>query len=381
MVSKNGLSGIHTAKREDLPLVPQFRQSILPFTEDEKATVKNAREAIKLIYEGKDPRILVVHGPCSADDIDEARRYIDWTAETQPQVKDQFKLCVRLCGEKPRTSEEDWEGLIYEPFLDGERNIIQGLYMVRELYKYAASKGVAVAAENLSILFPAWINDGVTLGWGGARSVAYQDLQNMVSTLSNPFGFKNDLTGDVGSAIRAIKKARQANRTFLGIDIETGLPAQLTGKGNPYTFPILRGGETGPNYDVAHVAEAQRLLRDAALQPKLLIDCSHGNSGKEKDYRKQPEVFINVSEQIVAGNDGIFGIMVEAYNREGSVAKKIPKDRHGFDHKTLEMGSSRTDGCVSRETLGDLLRTGAEYLRTRSRTTVQPYAPTTSPTA
>lgn len=377
MTSKNGLSGIHTEKREDLPLVPEFRKSILPFSEQEKACVRQSREEVKLIYTGRDPRIIVIHGPCSVDDVAQAREYIDWTAEIEPEVKDQFKLGVRLCGEKPRSSEEDWEGLIYEPYLDGKRDIIEGLYLIRELYKYAASKGVAVTSEGLSTLLTAWIGDGEMIKWSGARSVLYQDLQNMVSVLSMPFGFKNELTGDVVSAIRAIKKARQANRTFLGIDIETGLPAQLTGKGNPYTFPILRGGDTGPNYDATQVAKTQRLLREADLPPRLMIDCSHGNSGK--DYRKQPDVFRNVSEQIVAGNDGIFGIMMEAYNLEGSVAKQIPKDRSGFDHKTLGMGISRTDGCMSRETLGDLLRTEAEHLRVRTRTIVSAYSPTISP--
>ena len=112
----------------------------------------------------------------------------------------------------------------------------------------------------------------------------------------------------------------------------------------------MRGGRTGPNYAAPFAAEAGDKLRKAKLEPALIIDCSHHNSGY--DYRKQAEVWHDVLAQRAAGNDDLVGMMLESNVHEG----KQPIS------EALEYGVSLTDSCVSWETTEKLLREAYDAL-------------------
>ena len=165
-----------------------------------------------------------------------------------------------------------------------------------------------------------------------------------------PVGIKNDTHGDLNVAVNGVLSAREPH-SFLGIN-EYGAPSVINTLGNPYAHVVLRGGDTGPNYDEGSVKKTQDLLKKAGLLPNVVIDCSHDNSGK--DYKKQPTVFEDVIRQIKNGNKEIVGFMVESYIKEGN--QKLPVDLTTLDHTILEHGKSKTDGCIDWETTESLIR-------------------------
>ena len=173
----------------------------------------------------------------------------------------------------------------------------------------------------------------------------------MASGLSMPVGFKNSTEGSLEVATNAMSAAR-AEHCFLGID-NHGKTCIVNTRGNDMGHLILRGGRTGPNYDTDSLAEASRLLKEADLPPRFVVDCSHANSSK--DYTKQPLVWNDVVQQRADGNDTIVGLMLESNLNAGKQALDP-------DLSALEYGVSITDGCISFEQTEDLLRSAYETL-------------------
>ena len=124
-------------------------------------------------------------------------------------------------------------------------------------------------------------------------------------------------------------------------------------RGNDMGHMILRGGRTGPNYDADSVAKAAKMLKDAGLPQRFVVDCSHANSNK--DYTRQPEVWNDVIAQRVAGNEAIVGLMLESNLNEG-------KQSLGDDPAALKYGVSITDGCISFDQTAELLMSAFEQL-------------------
>ena len=173
----------------------------------------------------------------------------------------------------------------------------------------------------------------------------------MASGLSMPLGFKNATPGSILPAINAIKAAREP-QTFLGISGD-GVASAVSTRGNPDCHLVLRGGDNGPNYSAAHVAEVERELERAGLDHAMLIDCSHGNSGK--DPERQPEVLRDVVGQRAGGTRSVFGAMLESNLLAGS--QPFPRPR-----EALVYGQSITDACIDWETTERLVLEIAERL-------------------
>ena len=127
--------------------------------------------------------------------------------------------------------------------------------------------------------------------------------------------------------------------------------------GNPDCFVILRGGKKGPNYDAASIKEAKTKLEAKGMRPRLMVDCSHGNS--LKDHKNQPKVAQVIGDQLREGQDGIVGVMIESNLNEG--AQKVPKEGPAG----LKRGVSITDACVNWETTVEVLEQLAEAVRAR----------------
>jgi 3-deoxy-7-phosphoheptulonate synthase len=172
----------------------------------------------------------------------------------------------------------------------------------------------------------------------------------MASGLSMPVGFKNGTDGNLGTAINAMKAAAEPH-AFMGINQE-GQVALLVTQGNPDGHVILRGGKQ-PNYDSVNIALAEKAMTAAGLAPKLVVDCSHGNSNK--DYSLQPLVAENVVHQIQEGNQSIIGIMLESHLAEGNQSSEQPKS-------DMRYGVSITDACIGWDTTAELLAKCREQL-------------------
>src|SRR5271165_3635157 len=294
-------------------LPPVFLEEELPTTETASATVHAARERIARILRGDDQRLLVVVGPCSIHDTKAAREYGGRLKAAIDEYAKQLHIVMRVYFEKPRTT-IGWKGLINDPYLDQSYKINDGLRQARHLLLDLAEMGVPAGTEFLDMITPQYLAGLVSWGAIGARTTESQVHRQLVSGLSCPVGFKNATSGDLQIAIEAVLSAAHPH-TFLG-HTKHGQSAIFVTTGNPDCHVILRGGRGLTNYSAEAVAEACSQLEHAGLPPRVMIDCSHANSGK--DYKRQPSVCRDVARQIASGNRDIIGVMLESNLVAGS---------------------------------------------------------------
>ena len=354
---------IHIAQSEPLP-EPGLLREELPCAEVQAAFITAARSATRAILRGDDDRLLVIVGPCSIHEPTSALEYAARLRELSTQLADDLLLVMRVYFEKPRTR-MGWKGLIYDPGLDGRGDIGEGLRQARHVLLECARLGVPAASEILDLVTPQYYAELLTWGAIGARTVESPLHRQMASALSAPVGFKNATHGGVDVAVDAIHVAAQAHR-FPTISLE-GKATVITTTGNPDGHLVLRGGNEGPNYDAVSVQSAARALQAAGLAPRLLINCSHGNSSK--DHARQPAVAADVAQQIADGSHGICGVMLESHLLEGR--QDIVDGRAG-----LRYGQSVTDACIDWDATVTVLRGLARAVAARRKR--KPYDPRSS---
>jgi 3-deoxy-7-phosphoheptulonate synthase len=324
-------------------LPPVFLEEEMPTTRTAAATVLQARDEISAILAGRDRRLIVVTGPCSVHDIDAAREYASRLKDATSELSDDLRIVMRVYFEKPRTT-VGWKGLINDPHLDQSYKINDGLRLARRLLLDLAEMGVPAGTEFLDMITPQYLAGLVSWGAIGARTTESQVHRQLVSGLSCPVGFKNATSGDVQIAIEAVLSAAHPH-TFLG-HTKHGQSAIFVTTGNPECHVILRGGRNMVNYTADTVADTCVQLQAAALPPRVMIDCSHANSGK--DFRRQSTVCRDIAAQIAAGNRNIIGVMLESNLVEGA-QKLVPG-------KSPVYGQSITDACIGWEETLTLLR-------------------------
>jgi 3-deoxy-7-phosphoheptulonate synthase len=314
-------------------------------------TVFEARQAIHRILHGADDRLLVITGPCSIHDVKAAKEYAGRLKAAKDQLAGELLIIMRVYFEKPRTT-VGWKGLINDPNLDGSFNINQGLRIGRQLLLELNEMGVPAGCEFLDMITPQYIADLVAWGAIGARTTESQVHRELASGLSCPVGFKNGTDGNVKIALDAIRAAH-APHHFLSVT-KAGHSAIVSTTGNEDCHVILRGGSQ-PNYDPQSVDSVGRHLATAGIPARIMIDFSHGNS--DKDPLKQVEVGREVASQIGAGDERIFGVMIESHLKAGR-QDLVPG-------KELVYGQSITDACVGWEDTRPLLEFLADAVRLR----------------
>ncbi len=314
-------------------------------------TVVEGRAAVQHILTQRDPRLLVVVGPCSIHDPQGALEYAQKLASVSRELSDRMFIVMRVYFEKPRTT-IGWKGLINDPHMDGSCQIEEGLRRGRKLLLDINELGLPAATEFLDPIVPQYIDDLITWAAIGARTTESQTHREMASGLSMPVGFKNGTDGSLQIAIDAMGSARSTH-SFLGID-QDGFTSLVRTKGNPDGHVVLRGGRARPNYDPQSIAEACAQLTKHRLPNVLMVDCSHANSLKQ--HEKQEDVWRSLIEQRAAGTKAIIGAMVESYLREGN--QPVPTNP-----ADLGYGISVTDACLNWETTERMLRHGHDALR------------------
>lgn len=332
-------------------LPPVFLEEELPTTEAAAGAVHQFRREINGILEGNDRRLIVVVGPCSIHDPKAALEYARLLKTASEELGRELRLVMRVYFEKPRTT-VGWKGLINDPTLDESYKINDGLRVARRLLLDLAEMGVPAGTEFLDMITPQYLAGLVSWGAIGARTTESQVHRQLVSGLSCPVGFKNGTSGNVQIAIEALQSAANPH-CFLG-HTKHGQSAIFATSGNPNCHVILRGGRGTVNYSAESVAEVSDLLEKASLPKRMMIDCSHANSGK--DHTRQPVVFRNIAGQIAKGERRIIGLMVESNLVAG--AQKITPD------KPLVYGQSVTDACIGWDETLTLLRELAQAVRT-----------------
>ncbi|MDT8914221.1 3-deoxy-7-phosphoheptulonate synthase [Amycolatopsis sp. PS_44_ISF1] len=329
--------------REDHPVDPAVAE-----------VVRTGRRATVDILDGRDDRLVVVVGPCSVHDPEAALDYARKLAAQAGRLRGELHIVMRVYFEKPRTT-LGWKGLINDPDLDGTFAVNKGLRLARRLLLDVSALGLPVGCEFLDPITPQYIADVVSWGSIGARTAASQVHRQLCSALSMPVGIKNSTEGDIQVAVDATRAAA-ASHVFPGITVD-GLAALLTTSGNPDCHVILRGSSAGPNYDPASVTETLERLAKAGLPERVIVDASHGNSGK--DHVRQGEVVTELAGRIAAGERGIAGLMMESFLTAGRQELVLGRGAE------LAYGQSITDACLDWDSTTDLLDTLAAAVRAR----------------
>ncbi|MFO7691857.1 MAG: 3-deoxy-7-phosphoheptulonate synthase [Vicinamibacterales bacterium] len=347
--------------REIRPLIPPaILAEELPISKRSASTVAEARAAVTAVLRGEDPRLIAIVGPCSIHDTGAALEYAERLHEVARRVADDLVVVMRSYFEKPRTV-AGWKGLINDPDLDESYHINKGLRLARTLLLAVNERGLPTASEFLDTQVPQYLADLTSVAAIGARTTESQVHRELASGLSMPVGFKNGTNGNVQIAVDAVTAARQPH-WFAGVT-KQGIGAILQTTGNDTCFVILRGGtRTGPNYHAGAVEDAGARLAAAGLPGRVMVDCSHGNSGG--DHRRQADVAADVAGQIAARSPHVLGVMIESHLAEGR-ADARPR-------AALIYGQSITDACLSLDqtvpVLEHLARARSASARTRRRT-------------
>ncbi|WP_058914419.1 3-deoxy-7-phosphoheptulonate synthase AroF [Entomohabitans teleogrylli] len=341
-MQKDALNNINISD-EQVMITPAQLKAELPLSAGQEAQIAHSRKTISDIIAGRDPRLLVVCGPCSIHDPEAAIDYARRFKALSEQVSDSLYLVMRVYFEKPRTT-VGWKGLINDPHMDGSFDVEAGLKIARRLLLELVDMGLPLATEALDPNSPQYLGDLFSWSAIGARTTESQTHREMASGLSMPVGFKNGTDGSLATAINAMRAAAMPHR-FVGIN-QAGQVSLLQTQGNPDGHVILRGGKA-PNYSPQDVAQCEQEMQQAGLRPALMIDCSHGNSNK--DYRRQPGVAESAVAQIRDGNRSIIGLMIESHINEGNQSSEQPRSE-------MKYGVSVTDACINWEATEALLR-------------------------
>jgi 3-deoxy-7-phosphoheptulonate synthase len=337
------------------PLItPALLQEWLPVPAAALSLVEQSRAAISRVLHGADDRLIVVVGPCSIHDHDQAMDYARQLKAQADALAGELLVVMRVYFEKPRTT-VGWKGYINDPHLDGSFAINEGLEMARRLLLDVLAVGLPVGTEFLDLLSPQFLSDLVSWGAIGARTTESPSHRQLASGLSCPVGFKNGTDGGIKVATDAIQAA-QAVHAFMGMT-KMGQAAIFETRGNNDCHVILRGGKQ-PNYSKTDVDAACALLKSAGLREQVMIDVSHANSSKQ--HQRQITVAAEVAQQMAAGDQRITGIMIESHLHEGrqDIVPGTP----------LRPGVSVTDACISMVQTVPVLEELARAVRERRET-------------
>ncbi|KWU46211.1 putative 3-deoxy-D-arabino-heptulosonate-7-phosphate synthase [Rhodotorula sp. JG-1b] len=341
------------------PLIPpQILMEDYPLGLRAAATVLEGRKAGEEIVKGEDDRLLVVVGPCSIHDVRAAIEYAKLLKTYANQCSEDLLIVMRVYFEKPRTT-VGWKGLINDPQLNGTYQINKGLRLARGLLLEIANIGLPSACELLDTISPQYIADLVSWGAIGARTTESQVHRELASGMSMPIGFKNGTDGSLQIAIDAIGSA-SSSHAFLSVT-KQGISAIVETEGNPACHVILRGANSGPNYEAEHVKKAAEGLKKAGVSTRVMIDCSHGNS--KKKHENQVLVAEDVARQLSSPEtaDNIMGVMIESNLVAGK--QSIPAS----GPQTLAYGQSVTDACIDWDTTVKVLDTLREGVQARRK--------------
>ncbi|QIM62979.1 3-deoxy-7-phosphoheptulonate synthase [Pasteurellaceae bacterium Orientalotternb1] len=298
-------------------------------------TVAKARLAVNRILSGEDDRLLVVIGPCSIHDPEAALDYAKkiQAIRANPQINQHLEVVMRVYFEKPRTT-VGWKGLINDPYLNETFALNDGLRIARKVLSDINDLTVPAAGEFLDMITPQYVADFMSWGAIGARTTESQVHRELASGLSCAVGFKNATNGSVKIALDAIGAA-EAPHHFLSVT-KFGHSAIVSTAGNPDCHIILRGGDSGTNYDAVSIEKVCADIEKSGRRPHVMVDFSHANS--QKQFKRQLDVCNDVAAQVAHGSHKISGVMIESHLIEGR--------QDLVEGKALTYGQSITDACI-----------------------------------
>ena len=331
--------------------IPMEVKKMFPLDDEMRKIIEDRREQIKKIISGEDDRLLLIIGPCSADNEDSVLDYILRLRAIQDRVRRKILIVPRVFTNKPRTTGDGYKGLLHQPDPEEKPDLFKGIIATREMHmRVVKETGFATADEMLYPENYRYLDDVLGYVTVGARSVEDQQHRLVASGVEVPVGMKNPTGGDLSVMINAINAA-QHRHSFLyrGWEVHS--------YGNPYAHAVLRGftnnrGRSVPNYHYEDVRNVMELYENSNLSfPAIVIDTNHANSGKNPF--EQPRIVDEVMNYRKNNADIkklVKGFLIESYIEDG--AQKIGEGVYG---------KSITDACIGWEKSERMILSLAEY--------------------
>lgn len=332
--------------------IPKEIKELYPLTESVAEAKAKKDMEIRDVFEGKDKRLLLIIGPCSADKEEPVLEYIGRLIPVQEKVKEKILIIPRIYTGKPRTTGEGYKGMLHQPDPTKKEDMLQGIIHVRALHTKAIEQTGFVCADEM--LYPEnyrYLSDILSYVAVGARSVENQQHRLVASGMDIPCGMKNPTSGDYSVMLNSITAA-QSEHMFLYRGWE------VISSGNPLAHAILRGyvnkhGQSQPNYHYEDLKLLYEMYSAKNLENmSVIVDCNHSNSGKK--YLEQIRIAKEViySKRHNADLSGfIKGLMIESYLEDGN-----QKPEEGV------FGKSITDPCLGWEKTEKLIYELADSL-------------------
>ena len=319
--------------------IPREVKEQFPLSDKVKKIKEERDQIIKNIFAGKDNRLLLIIGPCSADNEDAVLDYISRLRKVQDKVIDKVYIIPRIYTNKPRTTGAGYKGMLHQPNPEEKTDMLKGIIAIRQMHTRAIEETGFTCADEM--LYPEnhrYLSDLLSYVAVGARSVENQQHRLTASGLGLPTGMKNPTGGDLTVMMNSII-AGQSGHTFLyrGWEVQT--------KGNPYTHAILRGyvdkfGRNMPNYHYEDLQNVFELYAERDLaNPAVIVDTNHSNSGKK--FEEQIRISKDVLHSCKVSDDIrklVKGLMIESYIEDG--CQKVGEHCYG---------KSITDPCLGWE--------------------------------
>lgn len=334
-----------------LPTPEELKQE---FPTDEKVkTVKEARDKeIADIFTGKDDRLMLIIGPCSADNEEAVLDYMQRLAKVQEKVKDKIFIIPRVYTNKPRTLGKGYKGMLHQPDPEKAEDMLAGIIAIREMHTRVVKETGFTCAEEM--LYPEnhrYLSDLLAYVAVGARSVEDQQHRLVASGIGIPAGMKNPTGGDISVMMNSITAAQSPSKfLYRGWEVQT--------TGNPLAHAILRGyvdkfGRSMPNYHYEDLRGLYEMYRERDLMnPAVIVDTNHSNSGKQ--YLEQILIAKDVLHSCRMSDDVksiVKGLMIESYIEDGS--QKIGEGIYGKSITDPCLGWEKTERLILE--LADLL--------------------------
>ncbi len=331
--------------------IPKLIKEEFPLTEKGSQIKKERDEQIRAIFEGRDRKLILVIGPCSADNEDSVMEYIGRLAKIQPEVEDKIFIIPRIYTNKPRTTGDGYKGMLHQPDPNQAADLIKGIVAIRKLHMRAVNETGFTCADEM--LYPEnyrYLSDLLSYVAIGARSVENQQHRLTASGLDIPVGMKNPTAGDLSVMMNSITAAQHSHDfIYRGWEVKS--------HGNDLSHAILRGyvndkGQSFPNYHYEDLANLTQLYQSHPdlKNPAVIVDTNHANSGKK--YLEQPRIAKEILHACRHNSDVdklVKGLMIESYIEDG--AQKIGEGIYG---------KSITDPCIGWEKTEKLIYELAE---------------------
>ena len=291
------------------------------------------------IFTGRSDKLILIIGPCSADNEDSVIDYITRLAKVQEKVKDKIYIIPRIYTNKPRTTGDGYKGMLHQPDPNKKPDMYKGIVAIRKMHMRALKEtGFSCADEMLYPENHRYLNDVLAYVAVGARSVENQQHRLTASGIDVPVGMKNPTSGDFSVMMNAITAAQHKHSfIYRGWEVHS--------QGNPLSHAILRGyvnkhGQSQPNYHYEDLLFVSDMYAKTGLQnPAIIIDTNHANSGKK--FNEQPRIVKEVLSSCRHNGEikkMVKGFMIESYIEDG--AQKIGEGIYG---------KSITDPCLGWE--------------------------------